>query len=258
MTTVNFELNHPPGAGVLVLGALTGHAEMAVTGTGAADAIALIDAMALRWPQAVARAADLTVSDRDRLMAAVYAAVFGRRIAGTSECVSCAERFDFDFALDDLIASVTAEPAKADADGWYIDGDTRFRLPTGRDELAAQGRPADQAAEVIALACAPGAAAEDRARIERSMARIAPLIDLSLQAPCPECGTPNTMRFAAERYCLTAMLRDRHRLMREVHLLGAAYHWPLADILSLARDDRRALAQQIAIDREGGRRAGAA
>ncbi len=231
---------------------------MAVTETGAAQAIALIDAMAERWPDRVQAAADLSVSDRDRLMAQIYARVFGGRISGTSECQGCAERFDFDFALDDLLASVEAEPARADADGWYIDGDTRFRLPTGRDELAAQGQPADRAAEVIALACAPKASAADRARIESRMARIAPLIDLSLQADCPECGTPNTMRFAAERYCLTALLRDRPRLMREVHRLGAAYHWPLSDILSLPRDDRRALAEQIAMDRDGARRAGAA
>lgn len=256
-----FELHHPPGPGPLVLGALTGAAEMAVSAAGASDAIALIDALIQPRggaPVAPGEAASMTVSDRDRLMATLYRLVYGGRISGVSQCHGCGERFDFDFELDALLGSIASEPAEPEADGWFRDGDARFRLPTGADELAAQGRAAAQAAGVIALRCAPDADAAARARIEARVARIAPLVDLTLRAACPQCGAENPMRFGAERYFLTALRNERPRLMREVHLLGATYHWPLDEILSLTREDRRALADQIARDRDAARKAGAA
>lgn len=258
---MQFTLLHPPGPGPLALGPLTGAAELAVVGTGAACATALIDRLLQPRPDAPlapGQAALMTVSDRDRLMAQLHRATFGGRIAGTSRCGGCGRPFDFDFDLEALLGAVAPEPADADPDGWFRDGATRFRLPTGADELAAEGRPAPQAAEVIALACVPAADPSARARAERRMARIAPLVELTLRAQCPECGTANPMQFAAQRYFLEALRAERPRLMREIHLLGACYHWRLADILGLARTDRRNLADQIALDRKAAQKAGAA
>jgi hypothetical protein len=257
-----FDLHHPPGPGAILLGPLTGAAELAIASTGAADAIALINACLLPHadsPIKAGNAAMLTISDRDRLMAALYRRSFGGQISGSSACSGCEERFDFDFELDQLLGAVTPDDTpRADGKGWFTQGNMRFRLPTGADELAAQGLPAPDAANIIALRCAPDAPPDARTKIESEVARIAPLVDLTLQAPCPNCGTNNSMTFAAERYFLTALLGERRRLRREIHLLGATYHWPLREITALSRDDRRGFAAQIEQDRDMLRKAGAA
>lgn len=256
-----FDLQHPPGPGPIVLGPLTGAAELAVTGTGAMAAIALIDACLLvrdGGPLAAGDAALITTSDRDRLMAMLHRRTFGGRISGSAACGSCPERYDFDFELDQLLGAVVPAPGQPDAAGWFHDGDVRFRLPTGADEIAAQGLPADQAARIIALRCAPDAPAARRAGIEARVAEIAPLVDLTLQATCPNCGAANAMTFGAERYFLTALLGERRRLLHEIHLLGATYHWPLSEIAALTREDRRGFADQISRDRDAARKAGVA
>lgn len=256
-----FDLLHPPGPGPVLLGPLTGAAELGVAGTGAADAIGLIDRCLAAHPGspvAPGEAARLSTSDRDRLMARLYQRSFGSKIEGVSVCHGCGARFDFDFHLDGLMEALIPDPAEADPEGWYALGDNRFRLPQGVDELAALGLPSDQAAALIAERCAPKASDGARAEIEARVAEIAPLVDLTLDATCPECGAANPMAFGAERYFLTRLRNERHALMRDIHLLAATYHWPLDTITGLTREDRQALVAQIARDRDALRKAGAA
>jgi hypothetical protein len=247
-----FDLHHPPGPGQALLAQMTGRAELAVTGTSARDAIALVDACLETLPGTVlapGRAAEMSVSDRDRLMAALYRAIFGDRITGNALCARCDERFDFDFALGDLLGALSPSRDAPDDEGWYHEGTVRFRVPTGVDELAAAGQGAARAADIIALRCAPDARDDDqRSAVEARMAEVAPLIDLTLNATCPDCDHSNPMAFRAERYLLTTLLNQRHAVLRDVHLLAAQYRWSFAEITGLPRDTRQALVAQVLRD----------
>lgn len=247
-----FELHHPPGPGHVSLSPLTGRAELSVTGLGAKDAIALIDACLAPLPGMAVLpggAVAISTSDRDRMMAALYAASFGEQITGNTLCTACEERFDFDFDLSTLLGALKPSDDTPDPDGWYRVDDVNFRVPTGADELAAAGLDANRAAEVIALRCAPDAADDKRAVVEAHMGAVAPLIDLTLGATCPDCGHENPMAFRAERYMLTTILNQRHAVLRDIHQLAATYAWSFAEITDLPRDTRQALVAQIQRDR---------
>lgn len=256
-----FELTHFPGPGTVHLGALTGRAEIAVSGTGALDGIRLVDA--LLQPQAGAtlgpgEAARMSVADRDRLMALLQMRFFGHRIAGDSNCRVCGEKFVFDFDVRDLVKSVAPlQPVETDADGWITTDDgVRFRLPSGEDELAASGLDPSRAANVIAFRCVPdGSNSDVVAAVEQKAQKVAPLIDLTLNATCPECGTGNDLAFAAERYFLSALCSERRRLLREIHRIAISYGWSYDSIVDLDRTHRRELVSQIERDRDNTRRA---
>ena len=255
-----FQLVHFPGPGPIVLGDLTGRCEIAVTGSGAAEAIVIVNALLGEHPAAVlgpGNAARLSVSDRDRIMAQLQIAHYGSRIAGDSTCRKCEAKFDFDFDLHDLMAALAPpEPVMTDAAGWIEDGQgTRFRLPTGEDELAAVGLNPEAASNVIALRCLPEGTSPDQVPvIEEKAQKLAPLMDLTLDATCPECGTANPMAFAAERYFLSSIKAERRRLLREIHQIAMNYGWSYDAIVDLTRAHRRELVAQIDRDREAAHR----
>lgn len=256
------ELAHFPGPGPVVLGELTGRAEIAVSGQGAIDAIHLLDAVLLAHPAAVVvpgDAARISVSDRDRVLVQLHVATFGSRIAGDSRCRKCDARFDFDFDLDELVSRLSPDqPHPAASDGWIDGADgSRFRLPTGEDELAAAGLGAEAASNVIALRCLPeGAPPDEAARVEERVQALAPLVDMTLDACCPECRTANPLAFSIERYFLSSIRAERRHLLREIHQIASAYSWSYDAIVDLARPHRRELVAQIERDEERGRRTG--
>ena len=87
------------------------------------------------------------------------------------------------------------------------------------------------------------------------METIAPLVDLELDAQCPECGESQQVYFDLQYYLLSAIGRGRAQLMREIHTLASAYGWSLSDILGLPRSQRRILAGLV--DEESALEAGA-
>lgn len=220
---------------------LRGIDEMAVRGTGTVDAIALLDSVlgpagAGRLP--TAGAADLTSAERDDLLVAALARTYGPTISSTVGCGSCGEPFDLDFSLPDLVKSAGAQTSPLPGG---------VRLPTGADELAVMGLTADRAEAVLVERCV-GEGADRMA----ALAAIEPsgrLVDIELDAACPECGERQPVTFDVQTYLLTTLTQDRARLVGEVHLLASAYGWHLAEILSLPRSDRRRYAALVDADR---------
>ncbi len=78
------------------------------------------------------------------------------------------------------------------------------------------------------------------------------MLDLEVDAPCPECGHANTLHFGIQQMLLGALTGERPRLLGEVHVLARAYGWGLGDILGLPRVDRRAFVGLIERDGAGG------
>jgi hypothetical protein len=233
------------GDGYVRLRALRGLDEQAVIGTDVHHACDLLDRLLADAPDACAGpgdAARLTVAERDRLLATVYRDSFGDQIAATAICTVCGARFDLDFALTALVERVQSGPLKREV---RLQDGTRLRVPTGEDEQAVVSLPTTSAAEMLLSRCivesGEGVGDVDLAAAAKLLEEAAPVLDLELEAPCPYCGGDNAVHFCIQDLLLGALVRERPRLLGEIHLLARAYGWSLAEILGLPRTDRRAL-----------------
>lgn len=248
------ELRWSADAGVVVVGAMTGLAELAVTSTGAASAIALVDALLEPGPGhrlGPGSASRLAVADRDRVLVRVHLDLYGPIIATTLTCRGCGERFDLDFRLDDLAAHCEptdpyAPASTAAADEVWRVGDLEFRPLTGDDELAVLGKrePADALFHRVTRT-ASGVDDDARGDVADALARLTPPVAAPIGAGCPECGAHQTAEFDVQRFLLTRMLGERPRLWRSVHLIATAYHWSRAEILALTREERETYADAV-------------
>jgi hypothetical protein len=240
---------------------LCGRDEDAIVDTDTATAIALLDRLlvgtdgvALRPGEAQA----LTASDRDRLLADIYLTEFGDRIDCVLRCASCDSPFDIDFHLSSLMSSLDLPPAGKASTGTPVitleDG-RKCRLPRGGDELAVQDMP-DQSAEAALLArcMVEGEARPDDPAVLRALESAAPILDVELDATCPECGTAMQAHFDLQHFLLAAIMQETPARIAEIHLLASTYGWSLREILELDRKRRRAFA--TAIDRDRGAHVG--
>ncbi len=254
-----------PG-GWVALRSINGHDERTVEAVDLPAALDLLDRLLIDRPGTLighGGAGKLTVAARDRVLAAVYSQIYGSMIASTVRCIACAKPFDVSFALGDLVAAQVATDTRPDTifqtgDGW------QFRLVTGDDELAVFGLAPDVARRALLERCSHMPDPPDDAtfdHIERHMEHIAPLVNVNLSAVCVECGREQLINFDIQSFLLARLIKDKTRLMSEVHSLAVTYHWGLEEILALKRTERRqylalieAEARRMNMRAAGGRR----
>ena len=236
------ELAYTARGGWVALRRLTGHDEESIEEVSTAGAIALVDRLLVAAPGAAlgpGEAARLTAADRDRILADLHVAELGAKVESTLACGACGTAIDVDFQLPALLAAAERDTTQAvDEEGTALlpDG-RRIRLPTGADELAVAAA-ADPEAELLRRCSVDGTAC-DAATAAAALERVAPLLDVDLDAACPECGAATALRFDAQEFVLERLLADRDARTREVHSLARAYHWPLHEILGLSRQQRK-------------------
>lgn len=242
--TVRFLPGHPH----VRLRELTGADERALSGTSTDDALHLLDGLIVTssGERAPFQADDLVASDRDRLLVRIYQRAFGDRIENTLTCSRCHHPFDIDFSLGNLAASLEQDPGRARArplgeNRFESPEGLRFRLPTGRDERAIAALSTEEAESGLLRCCVMegGSAPIDTAGLQELLAEVAPLVDLELDARCPECRCPHSLQFDIQTYLLSALLGERARLAQETHRIALAYGWSLQEILVLGRGERR-------------------
>jgi hypothetical protein len=248
-----------PGLRRLRLQELTGFDEQLVGDTHTATAIDLIDRLLAHGDSSSPKASALTASDRDRLLAAVYERTFGPRIQSTTRCTGCDQLFDLEFSVEQLrgiLDASTNDAADRQPDGTFrTSNGVRFRLPTGEDEVAASGAAPDQAVRVLLERCVldPDADASIEA-IEDAIEALAPVLDVDLNAVCPECGQAQAVHFDMQFYLLRAIAQSRAQVARDAHLLATTYGWSYQEILGLPRSMRRTLVGLIEADRSSRQR----
>ena len=228
---------------------ICGHDELLVETDDTRTALRLLDRLLVAgqgmWP-APGGAAALSAPERDRLLAEVWLRTFGPRIGGSPRCAACAARFDTDFRLDDLSGALWPAPPATSIE---LSGGRRLRVPTGADELAVAGLPRGEAVARLIAACSEGAVAPveagdaDVAAVTAALERAAPVLDLDLDARCPECGAANAVAFRMQSYLLRALARERAQLPEHLHVLARAYGWSATEILRLPRATRLRLVQ---------------
>jgi hypothetical protein len=236
---------------------MTGAEEQRISNTTTTDAIALIQQLLVVTNDdalATDEVGELTAWERDRVLAAVYTRHYGPRIDSTMTCQSCEEPYDVDFnlqALMDNLAPNQQEPIEHLENRLFQLGNIRFRLPTGHDECAVLGLPPEQAeAELLQRCVIDGDEldAQTAAEIQQAMQALSPVVNLELDARCPECGNEQTVQFDLQRFLLTALANDRGRLFHEIHTLASAYRWSLSEILNLTRNERRGFVTLVDAD----------
>jgi hypothetical protein len=252
---LQFGPSDTPAAPWLLFRDLCGEDEEAVTGTDTAQAIALLDRLlvpAAGAALAPGEADGLTASDRDRMLAAIYCAEYGAPIDCILTCDDCGEPFDIAFRLPELMASLSIGPDEMPVPRppeIVLDDGRRLRMPVGRDELAILGLPPEQAVATLLARCGVGDGADpEDIAVAEALEQAAPILDVDLDARCPECGTAIVAHFDLQHYLLTAILREGPSRIRECHLLASSYGWSLNEILQLRRKRRRAFVD--AIERE--------
>ena len=255
------EKEHTTGRAMRATGSrirdLTGYDEQLVQGTGTETAISLLERVCGCARDQVVR---LTPGERDLLLAAIYQSTYSSRIEGTVRCSTCGQPFDVHFMLDDLLQTVrqSAEDVSIEhlPDQTFRTADgVRFRLPTGEDELAVHGLTPIEAEREILRRCVIEATGHGETEsVQDAMERVSPILDLSLDARCPDCSASQKVDFDLQLYLLQALLQERKQLWRDTHTLAAAYHWSPHDILGLPRGNRRFLVSLI--EGEAARRTG--
>jgi hypothetical protein len=194
---------------------------------------------------------ELTVADRDWLLAAIYHKEFGDDIDGVAACTHCGERYEFSFSLNALIAHQKEDGVPSvdgpDAEGFYsAPNGLRFRLPTVRDVEGIAGLPAEEAVSALLDGClAEPAGAADREALQAALERLAPILNLDIESVCPHCAAAQSVAFDLESYLLQVLAQERRFLTHEIHRLAISYGWGLRDILSMTREDRRSLVRHV-------------
>ncbi len=200
-----------------------------------------------------ATVAGLSVADRQFLMGrlAVELGLGGSWL--TASCGRCGERFDFSVNHSDL-------PVKEAGEGYPLAevetslGLCSFRVPSGADqEILAALDDDEEAFRCLVDRCLvafPGQVGDggthhdivsafspdDVVRIEAALETVSPEVAVSVQAACPACGAPHVID--VDPYAALSH-HSGGRLLQEIHILAATYHWGEAEILALPPERRR-------------------
>jgi hypothetical protein len=216
----------------------SGEDELALAGIDTGAAVGLIDRLIddslgmQERPDAI----NLSASDRDALLAALHRLCWGDRIVSTLACSACGDRFDLSFELSALQMHLCGNRKRLEPS---------LHVPDAADELACASA-ASIAEAVQALAERSGMEPwQDVEPFAETLEAVAPILDVDLDARCPECGTHQLAHFDVQSFLLQRLLNERERLLDEVHILAECYGWSLSEILGLARSTRRSLAQRI-------------
>lgn len=215
------------------------------------------------------------VGQRDAALLALRERLFGPSLSALVDCPQCGESLEMDFPVSSIVQSgldgadvlpVPDERSKErvfvlEAEGYKI----RYRLPTAGD-LAELGRNGhDAAGHWLLRRCVVGAerlgegatAGPDagqgsgaldaagqawealEAALGRTAAECDPQAEIELALNCPTCGMRWQSQFDIVGFFWREIDAWAAGVLREVHVLAAAYGWSERDILALSASRRR-------------------
>jgi uncharacterized metal-binding protein YceD (DUF177 family) len=188
----------------------------------------------------------LSLADRDRILAAVYLHCFGDNVESILRCARCDKTYELGFSLGEFLSELDTSEEKLltpDAQGVFtLSPQVRFRLPTVADEILAAELPPVVGAQLLRQRClVEGDLERDSSVIEEQLQLLAPLLRTRLGSSCPHCEHPHTIDFDLVSYSQRCFQRDQAMLTREIHCLGSAYRFGYEEILGMPRSVRQEL-----------------
>ncbi|MEO8148095.1 MAG: hypothetical protein ABI723_10680 [Bacteroidia bacterium] len=186
-------------------------------------------------------AEQIVTADRDRILAALYISLYGSKVESTISCESCKQLFDLDFSLNDLVSHYESASTHNLEDGSFeLEPGVRFRFPTGEDEMMINGFSQGEAEKVLLQRCLlEGDPETEKEKVELKMAEMAPVLNIEMEAHCPECNYTQQVRFDLQSFFLMKLKQERPRLINEIHRIASHYHWSQQVILDLPRSLRK-------------------
>lgn len=224
---------------------MCGGDELAVGDTSTKTALALLDGLLAKGltnnSANCLNVGEIVTADRDRIFAHLYISVYGSKVESTVHCQNCKEPFDLGFSIADLLSHYQLVSAELFEDGtFYLEPGTSFRLPTGEDELMLAGLSATAAEALLMKRClVKGELVDESEMVQTKMESIAPVLNIDMEANCPECGHSQQVQFDIQSFFLMKLKLEHAGLIREVHSIASNYHWQPETILALPRNLRK-------------------
>lgn len=226
----------------------------------------------------------LLVGDRQFLMLKLRELTFGERVQATVSCPwpNCDTRLDIDFNITDIPIKEMDQVLQRYEYNFTAQSPTEtpaltvhFRLPNGSDQEALSALLVENEATALTqmlwrcidrigetenpdLDQIRMLSSSIRKKIEQKMQSLAPDVELTMEAECPDCHRSFNIPFDLQEFFFGELRTSRELLRREIHYLAFHYHWSEKDILSMSRDRRREyieiVANEIEQMNEGGGR----
>jgi hypothetical protein len=194
--------------------------------------------------RSVEEAATLSIGERDACLLALREWTFGSDLAGLLRCERCGGMIEVSLRTHDL--RLEADRGSEGAARLAVAGfEVEYRAPNSFDLLAIQNLAPGAARERLLRRCLldvrrDGIAVDvDQlppqalASVVEKMAAADPQADLQLAIDCPHCNHSTETSFDVGAFCWAEIHAWARRLLREVHVLAAAYSWREADILAM-------------------------
>jgi hypothetical protein len=199
------------------------------------------------------RSARLPLGQRDRLLLALRAQLFGDVMTASACCPKCGEQVELPIAVSEVSGEESAVSRRQAAfslrSGKYA---IRFRLPDSRDQAAAAASPNPEAARRALLERCVVSVRHGKRKVPPSqlpdatasqlagrMEQLDPLAELTFDLICPRCGNQWEQTLDPAVFFWTELAAEAQRLLSEVHTLARAYGWREQDVLALSARRRQ-------------------
>jgi hypothetical protein len=215
----------------------------------ARQALMLLEAACSDTPAAAL--AQMSIGQRDALLLALRAWIFGSQLVGLVKCPACSDQLELTFDTADIRAG-GALPAPSTAEGAEVYAlsiagyRVCYRLPEVLDIEAIAGEEDEAAARAgLFRRCllsadrdGAGVSAEQLpgevvSAVSEHMAQLDPQADVQLSLTCPACEHQWPATFDIVSFFWSEIDAWAIRVLSEVHALASAYGWREADILAM-------------------------
>lgn len=202
-----------------------------------AGGIALLDALMVAEKGS---AADLTLTDFETALVGLRCHLAGDTGTSAPVCPYCGEQVEWSFSFATLASAAVPRVPRGvvrTEDGGSIEG-AKFRLPRAGDARDAEGL-ADAPERLLAACSAVEPTSPLARRIERALARVAPLLSRVISAPCAACTAVVRATLHVPSFVVGELAWRAQGVFEEVHAIALGYGWSEGDILALPSIRRR-------------------
>ena len=179
----------------------------------------------------------LSIGQRDVCLLQLRELLFGAELSSIVDCPGCNERLEMSFTTADM-----RMPPGWEAERLTVEHDgrtARLRLPTSADLLALRAGSVEQMSDELFGLCLLDARPEPLLEgfleaASPAMADADPQAEVKLALTCPCCQRQWKAVFDVASYLWREVQERAGQLLREVHILAAAYGWREGEILALS------------------------